>query len=180
MGGVGNADINGNPIAADGSHGHMLIYEKKPGKGQNGALMIGIENCGYGKKSIHGEKHGLSGTSTAKSPFGAPKFRDFAADGAMFLPDSNLPIPALANERKEPLGEMRVLVTKDLLQKAAALVSNYKEYAGLAAGIEADMISVRSVSSLEILAPKISQDKLGALAASYMPNLTEKTNISVR
>ena len=169
IGGVGNKDVNNDPITADGRHGHMLMYEKKPSKGHNGALMVGVENVEFGKKAPNGQEHGLAGKSGKLSPFQAFKMRYFKNEDGNF-PGTKLPMPALDNNHKEPLGEMVVTITPELLAKAKEMIDKYKQIAGdgkeVIASVRSDVSlpssSSTSLSSQTSLSPSPSATSLGS------------------
>ncbi|OKH45567.1 hypothetical protein NIES2101_26305 [Calothrix sp. HK-06] len=73
VGGIGNLDVNGNPILPNGSYGHLYLGYRKPEANTMGGMLIGIENDAYGSTNPLGHKHGLSAKEAEMSPTGGLK-----------------------------------------------------------------------------------------------------------
>lgn len=74
VGGIGNPDVNGNPILPNGSYGHLYMGYRKPKADQIGGLLIGVENDEYGKTNPLGHTHTAAPPTTAEmSPTGGLK-----------------------------------------------------------------------------------------------------------
>jgi hypothetical protein len=73
VGGIGNPDVNGNPILPNGSYGHLYIGYRKPESSKIGGMLIGVENAKYNSTNPLGYTHDLSGKSAEMSPTGGLK-----------------------------------------------------------------------------------------------------------
>jgi hypothetical protein len=73
VGGLGQLDVNGDPILPNGSYGHLYIGYRKPEANKMGGLLIGVENDAYGCTNQLGHKHNLSATEAEMSPTGGLK-----------------------------------------------------------------------------------------------------------
>ena len=73
VGGIGNLDVNGNPILPNGSYGHLYLGYRKPENTKIGGILIGVENAKYKSTNPLGYTHDLSGKEAEMSPTGGLK-----------------------------------------------------------------------------------------------------------
>ena len=100
MGGVGTKGINGKAVAADGTHGHMMIASAGSSKEDLGAISIGVETAGVkwhkfgGLKGSTGKVHTAEGSASKFSTAmgqKSDKQGDDVAGRTADLSRSNLP-----------------------------------------------------------------------------------------
>lgn len=74
---IGDKDIHGQEINADGAHGHLYMYYQPPTKNKPGAILVGLEGTEPGVKGELGE-HSLVGAPDKLSPFGGKQWNGSA------------------------------------------------------------------------------------------------------
>lgn len=68
VGGIGNADYNGDYVLPDGGHGHIFIGYSAPTSRFYGALQIGCETTAPGAESTVGYHHGITSSEATANP----------------------------------------------------------------------------------------------------------------
>ncbi len=87
LGGIGNLNpFSGMKITKDGSHGHLYINYRAPGR-STGCLLLGVEGSAPGKGNQYGKVHDASATKGEFSATGGQKW-DLLKPGTFYKPSS--------------------------------------------------------------------------------------------
>lgn len=80
VGGLGEKNVSGEIILADGTNGHLYINYDPPTTIRGGALLIGVESSSSGKSNPYGKGHDTSGRAGEFSATGGLKRNKLGAE----------------------------------------------------------------------------------------------------